>query len=165
MRTAASIAIFAVLMPLCGCYNTYRVPATQFRKLQSKQAIGGDRQMADTLKTEEMQKLMTRAAADSVTIKTEHENLLAVTRFTKLFVRSSGGRRYQVTPFNFSMNSSQLVASDRDTLMPIAELKAYEVDLLSNGKTIGAIVAGLAVAGAFIAAIVQTSGEKTFSEQ
>jgi len=77
-------------------------------------------------------------------------------------VRTDGGRRYQLTPFNFSMSSSQLVASDRDTLLPLANLKSYEVDLLSTGKTASVIAAGVLGAGAFIAAIIATSGSKSF---
>ncbi|GEM_PF-391444 len=164
MRTAAILVILAMLAPLSGCYNTYNVPSMQFRKLQSKQAIGGDRQMANTLKQAEMEKLMTRAETDSVTVKDEKTKLIAVTRNTKLFVRSQGGRRYQISPFNFSMNSSQLVASDRDTLIPLSDLKSYEIDLLSNGKTIGVIAVGVGLAVGFIVAIIQTSGEKTFAE-
>lgn len=164
MRITALTTIVALIAPLAGCYNTHIVPSVEFRKLQSPQAVSGDRQLGDKLKQDEMQKLISRSVSDPVAVKTSKDKLIGVTRNTKLFVRSQGGRRYQVTPFNFSMNTSQLVASDRDTLLPIAELGSYEVDLLSNGKTIGIISVGAAAAAAFIAVILITSGEQTFSE-
>jgi len=164
MRAIAILAILAIVAPLAGCYNTYVVPSVEFRKLQSRQAAGADRVLGDSLKEGEMTRLVRRGGNDPVVVKTTKGKSVAVTRNTKTFVKSRGGRRYQVTPFNFSMNSSQLVASDRDTLLPIAELSAYEVDLLSNGKTIGVISVGVAAAVGFIAAIIATAGEKTFAE-
>lgn len=165
MRTAATVVIFSMLMSLTGCFNTYRVPADEFRKLQARNAVGSDRVLNDKLKPEEIKKLMARSGDDTVTVNTDKSQLVAVGRNTKTFIRSTGGRRYQVTPFNFSMNSSQLVASDRDTLLPIAELQSYEVDLLSNGKTIGAISVGVAAAAGFITVIVLTAGQASQSER
>ena len=165
MRSAAIVAIIALLSTLGGCYNTYQVPSEQFRKLQARNAAGADPVLNDKLKPDEMKKLMSRSGDDPVTVRTGKNELVAVTRNTKTFVRSEGGRRYQVTPFNFSMNSSQLVASDRDTLLPIAELKSYEVDLLSNGKTIGAISVGVAAAAGFIVMIALTAGEASQTER
>jgi len=46
-----------------------------------------------------------------------------VERDTRLAVRSEGGRKYPVTPFNFSVTQTQLVASDRDTLLALDELR------------------------------------------
>ncbi|MBT8493155.1 MAG: PilZ domain-containing protein, partial [Deltaproteobacteria bacterium] len=43
-----------------------------------------------------------------------------------VYVRSVGGRRYPITAFNFKMTRSQLVASDRDTLLALGELESYE---------------------------------------
>lgn len=165
MRFAAVVVIIALIAPMGGCYNTYMVPSDEFRKLQARNAVGADRMLNDKLKPEEMSKLMERSAADPVTVKTGKGSLVAVTRNTKIFVRSTGGRRYAVTPFNFSMNSSQLVASDRDTLLPIGDLKAYEVDLLSNGKTIGAVSVGVAAAAGFITMIILTAGEASQQER
>jgi hypothetical protein len=41
-----------------------------------------------------------------------------------------------VTPFNFKITESQLVASDRDTLLAVDGIDAYEVDHLSTWKTV-----------------------------
>ena len=159
----ALLTLTALLVGLPGCYNTYQVPSIEFRKLQSRQALSQDRRLAEKLKdAEARKKLFTRSANDPVTVKTMKNKLVAVTRTTKIFARSQGGRRYQVTPFNFSMYSSQLVASDRDTLLPLSTLKSYEVDLLSTGKTAGMITGGVVAAAALIAYIYATSGKSSF---
>ncbi|MEY3015435.1 MAG: hypothetical protein RIT45_4170 [Pseudomonadota bacterium] len=156
-------AMLLTALPLAGCYNTYTVPSNEFRKLQSPAAVRLDSRLAENLKEEEAKALLSRRADDPVTVTSDKNKQVAVNRATRLYVRSQGGRRYQVTPFNFSMYSSQLVASDRDTLVPLANLKSYEVDLLSTGKTAGVIAAGVALAAGFIAVIVVTSGRKTFN--
>ncbi|MCO4761258.1 MAG: hypothetical protein KC502_07125 [Myxococcales bacterium] len=161
-KCLAILTMTALLTGLTGCYNTYQVPSVEFRKLQSRQALAQDRRLADKLKDKEREAIFKRGANDAVTVTTLKTKQVAVNRNTKIFVRSEGGRRYQVTPFNFSMYSSQLVASDRDTLLPLAGLKSYEVDLLSNGKTAGMIAAGVGVAAAFIGVIVATSGSSSF---
>jgi hypothetical protein len=59
------------------------------------------------------------------------------------------------------MASSQLVASDRDTLVPLNDLASYEVDLFSTGKTVGIISAGVVAAVGVIVVIVITAGKKS----
>ncbi len=162
-KILALVTSFALLSGLTGCYNTYQVPSVEFRKLQSRQALSQDRVLQDKIKEDEGQKLLSRGANDAVAVKTLKNKQVAVTRDTRIFVRSQGGRRYQITPFNFSMYSSQLVASDRDTLLPLANLKSFEVDLLSNAKTGLLIGTGVVAASAFIAVIILTSGKKSFN--
>jgi hypothetical protein len=149
-------------LPLAGCYNTYIVPSEEFRKLQSPAAIRQDAKLIERLAKEDTQQLLARRANDAVTVTSVDQKQVAVTRDTRLYVRSQGGRRYQVTPFNYSMYSSQLVASDRDALVPLASLKSYEIDLLSTGKTAGTVAVGVALAAGFIAYVVASSGKKTF---
>jgi hypothetical protein len=152
----------ALSLPLAGCYNTYTVPPDEFRKLQSQSAVRLDGRLAEQLKEGEGEKLLARRGNEPVTVTSDDRKQVAVSRETRLYVRSQGGRRYQITPFNFSMYSSQLVASDRDTLVPLSNLKSYEVDLLSTGKTAAAIAGGVALAAGFIAAIIASSGQKSF---
>lgn len=171
----------AVLVPLItatasGCYNTYQVPSDEFRKLQSAAAVSEDSKLdskingaatqeeRDRLK-EERDKLLDRAESTAVVVKSVNDKDVSVTTNSKLFVRSQGGRRYQITPFNFSMASSQLVASDRDTLQPLADLKSFEVDQLSNGKTIAVVSLGIAAAAGLIVAIVATAGAESQAEE
>ena len=90
-------------------------------------------------------------------MKSKDGEEIVVERGTNVFVRSVGGRRYQLTPFNFKLTRSQLVASDRDTLLMKSEIDEYEVDLLSTPLTVVLISAGVAVAGGLIAlAVVQS---------
>ena len=118
--------VFFMLATSLGCFNTYRVSPEEFKKLQS---------------TEKIPRTITSKAGKS----------LAVERTTNIWVRSTGGRRYRITPFNFKMTPTQLVASDRDYLLSIGEIKSYEVDFLSTPLTVALISVGVAVAGGLIA--------------
>lgn len=161
LRFNASAVLVALLASLGGCYNTYNVAPDEFRKLQSSTAVGEDGKLQGKLTPQELEVLQTRSENTPVTVKSARGEPVVVTRDTKLFARSEGGRRYQITPFNFSMASSQLVASDRDTLVPLNDLKSYEVDLFSTGKTVGIISAGVVGAVGVIVAIVLSSGKKS----
>ena len=133
--TALLFSSFAVL----GCYNTYRVSKEEFERLQQKPA-----------------------ETAVVTVKDDEGRNVVVADGTRLFVRSEGGRRYPVTAFNFRVTESQLVASDRDTLLAVDGIAKYEVDHLSTWKTIGLASLGAAAAAGVIVAIIVTAGKKTF---
>ncbi len=166
MKSFTAHALVGVLAcwALSGCYNTYVVPTLEFRRLQSPEALMSDRILQDKIDKEEVKKLIDRTGKQVVTVKTSDGKQVGVGNQTKIFVRSTGGRRYRVTPFNFRIAGTQLVASDRDTLMPMASIKANEVDLLSTGKTAGIIAVGVGAVAGVIAAIVASSGQKTFDE-
>ncbi len=164
LRLPAIVTLCATGLAMTGCYNTYQVPQDEFRRLQSVAALENDGKLQEQYKDnpDDLTKLMNRGENDAVVVQSVKNDKVAVGRDTRLYVASDGGRRYQLTPFNFSMYSSQLVASDRDTLLPLANIKAYEVDLLSTGKTVTLIAAGVAVAGGFIYAISASAGSKSF---
>ncbi len=163
LRPTALLALLTLLAAsLTGCYNTYRVPADEFRKLQSAGAVIEDQKLASVISPEEISALEKRGENDLVTVVDDKTEKVGVNRDTRLFVRSEGGRRYQVTAFNFSMASSQLVASDRDYLLPLSEVKSFEVDHLSTGKTVVLIGAGALVAAGLIVGIIVASGSKSF---
>lgn len=124
-----------------GCYNTYVVEKTEFMKLQRKSA-----------------------EEEQVTVTDKSGQRVIVNDSTRLFVRSDGGRRYPVTPFNFKMTETQLVASDRDTLLMLGSVGNYEVDHVSTLKTVGLIGLGAAVAAGVIVSIIATAGTKTFGD-
>jgi hypothetical protein len=124
---------------LTGCFNTYQVAPEEFAKLQV---------------SEEIPLAVTAKDGDRV----------LVDRDTNIYVRSVGGRRYPVTPFNFKMTQSQLVASDRDTLLALGEIHQYEVDLFSDVQTILLISAGVAVVAGLIVVTAITAGSKSFAE-
>ena len=161
LRCNASVVLVALLASLSGCYNTYNVAPDEFRKLQSSTAVGEDSKLQGKMTPQELEVPQNRSENAPVTVTSLKGQPVAVTRDTKLFVRSEGGRRYEITPFNFSMASSQLVASDRDTLVPLNDLKDYQVDLFSTGKTIGIVSAGVIGAVGLIVAIVITAGKKS----
>ncbi|MCC6623178.1 MAG: hypothetical protein IT385_18105 [Deltaproteobacteria bacterium] len=139
MQRVALITTLAFsLSSVAGCFNTYDVPREEFEKLQASEQVP--------------------LAVASL----EGEQVL-VDRDTNIFVRSVGGRRYPVTPFNFKMTSSQLVASDRDTLLALGEIAEYEVDHFSEVQTGLLIGAGVLAVTALIVVTALTAGEKSFA--
>jgi len=138
-RLAGSLTILLFLS--AACYNTYYISREQLKELQV--AEKGDREVVKSVDGEEV----------------------VVERDTRLAVRSEGGRKYPVTPFNFSVTQTQLVASDRDTLLALDELRdEAEVQHLSTWKTVGLISLGVAAAAGLVVGLVLTGGEKSFSE-
>src|SRR5690349_19463200 len=110
MNRVAMITALVFSTSAAACFNTYDVPREEFEKLQ----------ISDTV---------------PLAVKSVKGESVLVDRETNIYVRSEGGRRYPVTPFNFKMTSSQLVASDRDTLLALNEIKDYEVDHFSEVQT------------------------------
>jgi len=138
-RIVALITVAAFLT--LGCNNTYVVERDEFAKLKQKPDD-----------------------SDSVTISDEGGTAVAVDESTKIYVRSIGGRRYPVTAFNFDLTDTQLVASDRDTLLMLDGLASYEVDHVSTWKTVGLVGGITAALAGVILGIVLTSGKKTFDD-
>jgi len=137
MRSVALVLLLT--FTTLGCYNTHYLKPETFAGLQ-------------------------RSDATTQTVADNGGETVQVSDDTKLFVRSEGGRRYQVTPFNFKMTKSQLVASDRDYILMLDELKSYEVDKLSTWKTVGLISLGVAAVGGFITAMAVMYGSKSIGE-
>ena len=163
LRPTALMALLTLAAAtLSGCYNTYRVPADEFRKLQAAGAVIEDQKLAAVISPEEVSALEKRGENDLVSVTDDKNEKVGVNRDTRLFVRSEGGRRYQVTAFNFSMASSQLVASDRDYLLPLSDVKSFEVDHLSTGKTVAMVSAGVILATGLIVGIVVASGKASY---
>jgi len=135
----AIVTILVMSVVTTGCFNTYSLTRDEFAKLQQPDEVPR-------------------------VVASESGQSLQVNRETGLFVRSLGGRRYPVTAFNFKLTQSQLVASDRDTLLMTSELESYEVDLLSTGKTATLIAGGLGAVVGLILVTVATAGEKSFND-
>jgi hypothetical protein len=136
LLTACTFAMGA----LSGCFNTYTVGPEQFARLQVPDEVPASLETLDGGK-------------------------VLVDKETNIYVRSVGGRRYPITPFNFKMSSSQLVASDRDTLLPLQEVGSYEVDLFNETNTIILISAGVAAVAGLIVVTALTAGQKTFTDE
>ena len=136
-RLVGSLTILLFLS--AACYNTYYISQDQLQGLQTSE--GEDRATVTSVEGEEV----------------------VVEQDTRLAVRSDGGRRYPISPFNFKLTSSQIVASDRDTLVALTDLRAEaEVQHLSTWKTVGLISLGVAAAAGLIVGLVLTGGEKSF---
>ncbi|PIE19814.1 MAG: hypothetical protein CSA66_02085 [Proteobacteria bacterium] len=135
--TAVVAAFFFMATVLAGCFNTYSLTPDEFARLQAADEI-------------------------PLTVSAKSGDKVSVDRHTPIYVRSVGGRRYPVTAFNFKMTSSQLVASDRDTLLALGEIDNYEVDLFSDTQTILLISAGVAAVAGLIVITAVTAGSKSF---
>lgn len=131
--------LIALSMASYACYNTYYVTMDQLKELQS--AESGESKIVDT---EEGEKVEVEVA-------------------TRLFVRDTDRRKYPITPYNFKLTSSQLVASDRDYIFMLNQLQHRgEIELLSTAKTVLLISgAALAVAGVIVA-VIYTAGASRF---
>ena len=122
-----------------ACYNTYYVDMDELQTIQSAEK------------------------GTKVALPTHKDEKVVVAPGTRLFVRDVNGKRYQITPYNFRIINQQLVASDRDYIFMMNQLKPKaEVELLSTWKTVGIItIAAAAVAGLIVATVV-TAGRKSF---
>ena len=131
MKRVVAMTVVASMLVM-GCYNTYTIPRSELKQLQELPADGN-------------------AAA---TVKDDQGAEVVVKDDTNLFVRSLGGKRYPITPFNFKMTESQLVASDRDYILDMNGLTDKgEVDHVSTWKTALWITAGVVIAGGLIGVI------------
>jgi len=132
------VSVLAILSFMSfACHSTYLVNPDQFARLQ---------RAGET----PVQKVESISGAE-----------LEVTSDSKIFVRSTGGRRYPITPFNFMMTGSQLVAPDRDYILMTDGIGSYEVDVPNANKTIMLIGAGVLAVGGAIGLIIFTQGQKT----
>ena len=140
MIRVTAVAVFVAFLAT-ACYNTYTIPREELAKLQTSDA-------------------------GKETVKDKKGENVLVKDDTHLFVRSRGGKRYPITPFNFKMTESQLVASDRDYILDLNGLRDdAEVDHVSGWKTGLLIGAGAAVVAGLIVAIVLTAGSKSTAGQ
>lgn len=130
MKRLVSLALVFSMLAL-GCYNTYRIPTSQLEALQAPPEQG-----------------------DSITVTDEKGQQVQVKDDSRLFVESDGGKRYPITPFNFKLTESQLVASDRDYILARDGLKdGGEIELVSTWKWALGITGGVVLAGALIGLI------------
>jgi hypothetical protein len=132
-------ALIAVMMFCSSCYSTYYVTMDDIEKIQS--AEQGPR----------------------VVLNTDDGTKVAVESGSKLFVRDVDNKRYQITPYNFRIINQQLVASDRDYIFMMNQLKPKaEVDLLSTWKTVGLISLGVGAVTGLVVITALTAGRKSF---
>jgi len=139
-KVVASLLVVSLLS--LGCYNTYLIPRSELATLQEVPESG--------------QATVSDAKGQQITVKDD----------TRLYVRSTGGKRYPITPFNFRLSESQLVASDRDYILDVNGLReTAEVDQLSKWKTGLWIAGGVAVFGVIVGLIAWASATSGGSSQ
>ena len=137
MKRFISIFLLVVFAPV-ACYNTYYISRDELEKLE-------------------------RSDKTSVWVQDIHGKRIQVKETSRLFVRSKGGKRYQLTPFNFKLTRQQLVASDRDYILDVNGLQAGgEIDTPSIWKNALWISGGVLAVAGLILAVVLTSGSKSF---
>jgi len=123
-----------------GCYNRYYVPWSELQKLQSSES--GIEVVQDK-------------EGRSITVK----------ETDRLAVRSLGGKRYPLTPFNFQITESQLVASDRDYILDVTSLRPQaEVEHLSRWKTATLVTIGVLAIGGVLGWAVYSAATQKPSE-
>lgn len=124
-----------------ACYSTYTITMDQLKDLQV-------------------------ATGENKTVNADDGSAIEVTQDTRLFVRDTNGKKYQITPYNFKVTSSQLVASDRDYIFMLDQIEPRgEVELLSTFKTVGLIALGAGAAVGLIIVTAVTAGKKSFTSQ
>lgn len=139
MKRAVAVVVL-VAFSVSGCYNTYYISRDELDKLQTSET-------------------------GSATVRDREGREVTVKDDTRLFVRSKGGKRYPLTPFNFKKTESQIVASDRDYILDLASLREEaEVDHVSTWKTATLIGIGAAALAGLIVLTVLSAKSKASTE-
>lgn len=117
------ISVLMALLILCqtGCYNTYNVNVEEFKQIQE-----------------------TDGASFKV-IKTEDDQEITITENSRIGVTDKSGRYYPISPFNFTLNTLQLVAPDEDLLLTTREIESTNVKLIDPLNTTILIAGSAAV--------------------
>ena len=150
--------IFAALVLLSflnvACFNSYTISTTELEKLQSGFEAEEVEVMTEGCEASARLEGDTRVAQADGTVATPQRadcEAVSVSLSNTISVLTTDGASYRVTPFNFTLGRSQLVAPDYNLLLPRNELAGAEVQEFSTGKTIGLIVGGVvAAAGGFL---------------
>lgn len=115
---------------------------------------------AYTISTSELEKLQSGNIAEYVVVESD-EGPVSVRATTPIAVETTDGQRYNVTPFNFSLSESQLVAPDYDLLLARDSVSGARVSEFSKGKTIGLVLGAVAAAaGSFVAITVLAGSDE-----
>ncbi len=104
-----------------------------------------------TITTEQLADLQSSAIAESVTMSTDSGDVeVSATTPIRVF---TDGETLSVSPFNFTMNETNLIAPDYDLLLQRSQITGARVQEFSKGRTIGLIVGAVLVAGGAFAAM------------
>ena len=136
LRKMTALALVGVMLAQYGCYNTYNVSLTEMKKAQ----YGGD--------------------ISAVQVSTEGGEDIVVSEDTKIGVTSRSGEYFAISPFNFTLDDTRLIAPGEGFLLSTKQIETGNVKQVSTGKTVGLVLGGLlaVIGGAF--GIINTAGEK-----
>ena len=141
MRKMLAIML-AVMFCQYGCYNTYNVPIKELAKAQE----GGE--------------------ASVVEVKAASGETIAVSKNTKIGVQDKSGSLVPISPFNFTLGPTQLIAPDEDLLISRNAIQNGYVKQVSTGKTVLLVVLGLgAIIGGGLFVALTAEEEKAFGAQ
>lgn len=147
-------AFVAISFCNVACFNSYTISTTELEKLQTgfeaeevevltEGCSGSAALEGDTRIAQADDAIATPAPAGCEAVSVSLSNTISVV--------TTDGASYRVTPFNFTLGRTQLVAPDYDLLLPRSALAGAEVQEFSTGKTIG-LIAGVTAAavGSFL---------------
>jgi hypothetical protein len=111
-----------------------------------------------SITTAELARLESGNMAEVVTVQSANGpvDILATTPIE--VVARSG--TYSVTPFNFTLTDTQLVAPDYDLLLRRQDIEGANVSEFRKGRTIGLIVGSILAAGGAFALISILAGDE-----
>ena len=137
--------LFAILMVLgvaqIGCYNTYNISLDELGKAQEGGSLG------------------------AVKVKTENGQDIVVSENTKIGFTTKDGTYLAISPFNFTMTPTQIIAPDQDLLWSVKDIGSGNVKQVSGTKTVLVVVAGLAaVVGGALWVTLTAEEEKGFGQ-
>jgi hypothetical protein len=133
-KVVASVVLVSFVTSVgSGCYNRYYVPMSELQKLQSSET-------------------------GTATVQDTKNRTITVKETDRLAVRSVGGKRYPLTPFNFQITESQLVASDRDYILDLNSLRPQaEVERLNKWQTATLVTLGVLAIGGVLGLAVYSA--------
>ena len=91
---------------------------------------------------------------------------MSVNTASPIRVLDKEGNKYRVTPFNFAVTDTQVVAPDYGLLLPIGEVEGAEIQTFSGLKT-GLMIGGgaLLAVGGFVLLALTAPEERGFGTQ
>ncbi|MFT4703840.1 MAG: hypothetical protein ACI81R_001533 [Bradymonadia bacterium] len=112
-----------------------------------------------TITTDELEQLQSSNIAESVTLPTA-DGEVEVSVATPITLQIADGENHRLSPFNFTMNESNLIAPDYNLLVTRSNIEGARVQQFSKGRTIALIVGSIVAAGGLFAVVTLTAPEE-----
>lgn len=129
------------LLTQTSCYNTYNITLDELAKVSE----GGTN--------------------NAVPVTTSEQEQIVVTENSKIGVTDKTGDYHAISPFNFTLTASQLVAPDEGEILAREQIETGNVKQISGTKTALLVAAGLAaVVGMGVFVIVTAPKDEGFGQ-